>query len=205
MNQKGKHLYEIAVNTTMQFGMPGRPNAVVINNAAIDKRNFKGVDIPITPKNGGRSFIKKGRRFTLCLTENLFSALCNEKGKCAYTEWAFGGEEDPDVKLYCIEVIVNMASSYPPEAKLYISDENGKWENEHPESLTDTSIGVLDEVELLDIDRVDLILNPYDRDKTGNFTFYLNSIKMAQKYVDSADDAYWTNSVPRRGDDPNID
>lgn len=208
MNNLGKALYEQALKTTIQFGAPGRPNAVAINNAAIYKRNFKGADQKITPKDGGRSFVKKGRRFTLALTEELFNALCNEKGECSYNVWAFGGEEDPDLKLYTMEVIVNMASSYPPTALLYTAKKNGNWDISEP--LTDTSIGILDEVDSMNIERVDLVLNPYDKDKTGNFTLYLNSIKMSQKYIEDMDD-YWSvnahleDNAPRRGDDPNID
>lgn len=208
MNNLGKALYEQALKTTIQFGAPGRPNAVAINNAAIYKRNFKGVDQKITPKDGGRSFVKKGRRFTLALTEDLFNALCDEKGQCAYGVWAFGGEEEPDLKLYTIEVIVNMASSYPPTALLYTAKKSGQWDISEP--LTDTSIGILDEVDSMNIERVDLILNPYDKDKTGNFTLYLNSIKMSQKYIED-EDAYWSanahleDDTPRRGDDPNVD
>ena len=208
MNSLGKALYEQALKTTITFGAPGRPNAVAINNAAIYKRNFKGADQKITPKDGGRSFVKKGRRFTLALTEDLFNALRDEKGECSYNVWAFGGEEDPDLKLYCIEVIVNMASSYPPTALLYTARKDGKWDISDP--LTDTSIGILDEVDYLNIERVDIVVNPYDKDKTGNFTLYLNSIKMAQKHIEDGDD-YWSANIhideemPRRGDDPNVD
>lgn len=208
MNNLGKALYEQALKTTIQFGAPGRPNAVVINNAAIYKRNFKGVDQKITPKDGGRSFVKKGRRFTLALTEEIFAALCKEKGECAHGEWHFGGEEEPDLVLYNLEVVVNMSSNYPPSALLYTAKKHGGWDISEP--LTDTSIGVLDEVDALNIERVDLVLNPYDKDKTGNFTLYLNSIKMSQKYIEDGDD-YWNanahleTEAPRRGDDPNID
>ena len=208
MNNLGKALYEQALKTTIQFGMQGRPNAIMLSNAAIYKRNFKGADQKITPKDGGRSFVKKGRRFTLALTEEIFEAICNEKGNCSYNVWAFGGEEEPDLKLYTVEVIVNMASSYPPSALLYTAKKNGSWDISEP--LTDTSIGVLDEVDSMNIDRVDLVLNPYDKDKTGNFTLYLNSIKMSQKYIEDGDDYWSANShledeAPRRGDDPNID
>lgn len=208
MNNLGKALYERALKSQMVFGAPGRPNVVTIKDAAIYKRNFKGIEQKITPKDGGRSFVKKGRRFQLALTEELFNALTAEKGQCTHNVWAFGGEEDPDLKLYCVEVIVNMASSYPPSAQLYTIDANGRM---HPsEPLTDTSIGILDDVNDYDIERVDLVLNPYDKDKTGNFTLYLNSIKMSQKHIEDSD-GYWSigeelpDNSPRRGDDPNVD
>lgn len=208
MNNLGKALYEQALQTKISFGQPRRPNAVVIENAAIYKRNFKGADQKITPKDGGRSFVKKGRRFTLALTEETMSMLCNAKGNCSYNVWAFGGEEEPDLKLYCVEVLVNMASSYPPNALLFTKTKSGKWDISEP--LTDTSISILDEVDYMNIERVDLVLNAYDKDKDGNFTLYLNSIKMSQKYIEDSDD-YWSanahleNESPKSGDDPNID
>lgn len=208
MNNLGKALYEKALKSEIVFGAPGRPNAIIIKDAAIYKRNFKGVDQKITPKDGGKSFTKKGRRFSLALTEELFVALTNEKGNCSYNIWAFGGDEDPDLKLFTVEVVVNMSSSYPPNAQLYTIDAYGKMHMSEP--LTDTSIGILDDVNDYDIERVDLVLNPYDKDKTGNFTLYLNSIKMSQKHIEDSD-SYWSvgeelpDNSPRRGDDPNVD
>lgn len=208
MNNLGKNLYERALKSKLIFGAPGRPNVITIKNAAIFKRNFKGVDQKITPKDGGRSFVKKGRRFSLALTEDLFNAITVEKGQCNHTVWAFGGEEDPDLKLYCVEVIVNMASNYPPSAQLFTIDADGKVNPSEP--LTDTSIGTLDELNDYDIDRVDVVLNPYDKDKIGSFTLYLNSIKIRQKHIEDSDDFLIVGDMaadnsPRRGDDPNVD
>lgn len=205
MNNRGKELYERALHTELVFGNRANPNAIILQNVAISKRNFEG-RTETGKKKDGRPFTKEGRRFTINLTEDLFNAICTEKGTCNYSIWAFGGDEQPDLKLYTIEVHVNMASQYPPHARLYTM---GKDNTASIRDLNDTSIAVLDSVREEDIERVDVVLNPYDKDKIGIFTLYLNDIKMCQRYVEDTDN-YWSHIVQDEeesqpnGEDPNI-
>lgn len=205
MNNQGKNLFERALETTMQFGNRRSPNAVVFNNAVIIKRNFAGKDISCKDSKG-RPFTKKGRRFTLVLTEDMFNALCAEKGTCTYGIWAFAPEEDPNLKVYTIEVNIKMDSPNPPVCKLYTKS-NGKTDIT---LLTDTNLGIIDEIYDCDIERVDLTVSPYDPEKIGKFTLYLRDLKISQNYIEE-NDSYWNNfemtedNMPFPGSDPNQD
>ena len=187
MNNQGKNLFERALETKMQFGTRRSQNAIVFENAVIIKRNFAGKDIPCKDRKG-KSFVKKGRRFTLVLTEDMFKALVAEKGECSYGIWAFAPEENPDLKVYTIEVRAMMESANPPVCKLY-TIHNGK---NDVTILNSTNLGVLDEIYECDIERVDLTLNPYDPDKTGHFTLWLRDLKMSQKVIED-NDTYWND------------
>lgn len=186
MNNQGKNLFERALETKMQFGTRRSQNAIVFENAVIIKRNFAGRDIPGKTKEG-RSFIKTGRRFVLVLTEDMFQALCAEKGTCKYGIWAFDPEENPDLKVYLIEVKIKMESNNPPVLKLYTT--NGSKKN--VSILNSANMGVLDEIYECDIERIDLTVNPYDPDRTGSFTLWLRDLKLSQTKVEEGD-GYWS-------------
>ena len=204
MNNTGKNLFERALQSTLQFGTRRSPNAIVIQNAVIIKRNFAGKDIPCKDSKG-KTFIKKGRRFTLVLTEDLFNALVQEKGNCSHSIWAFD-KENPDLKVYTIEVNVRMESSNPPMCKLFTKRNKTTDVN----ILDSTNIGILDEIYDIDIERIDLVLNPYDPDHTGNFTLWLRDLKLSQNEIEDSDD-YWSNlnaeedALPFTPTDPNLD
>lgn len=184
MNNQGKNLFERALETKMQFGTRRSQNAVVFENAVIIKRNFAGKDIPCKDKKG-KTFVKKGRRFTLVLTEEMFNALCAEKGECSYGIWAFAPEE-PDLKVYTIEVNVKMESANPPSCKLYTKN-GGKAD---VSVLNSTNLAILDEIYECDIERIDVTVNPYDPEKTGHFTLWLRDLKMSQIEIEDSD-SYW--------------
>lgn len=189
MNNQGKNLFERALETKMQFGTRRSPNAVVFENAVIIKRNFAGKDITGKRKDG-KTFTKKGRRFTLVLTKEMFDALCAEKGECSYGIWAFAPEENPDLKVYTIEVNVKMESANPPSCKLYTKS-NGK---ANVSILNSTNLGLLDEIYECDIERVDITVNPYDPDKSGHFTLWLRDLKLSQIEIED-NDSYWNNMI----------
>lgn len=189
MNNQGKNLFERALETKMQFGTRRSPNAVVFENAVIIKRNFAGRDVTGKRKDG-KTFTKKGRRFTLVLTKEMFDALCAEKGECSYGIWAFAPEEDPELKVYTVDVNVKMESANPPTCKLYTKN-SGK---ANVSILNSTNLGLLDEIYECDIERVDITLNPYDPDKTGHFTLWLRDLKMSQIEIED-NDSYWNNII----------
>ena len=200
MNNQGKNLFERALNTKLQFGNRRSPNVIVLENAVIIKRNFSGKDIQCKGKNG-KPFVKKGRRFTLVLTEELFKALVEQKGECSYGIWAFGGEEDPDLKLWTVEVNVKMESANPPVCTLY-TKKDGKADLN---VLDSTNLNVLDEIYDCDIERIDLVLSPYDPDQTGHFTLWLRDLKISQNEIEDSDE-YWENIMANDNDIPfNID
>jgi len=189
MNNQAKNLFERALETTMQFGTQKSPNAVMFKNAVIIKRNFKGAEQVVTPKNGGRPFKKVGPRFTLVLTEDMLQALRDAKGNCRYSMWQFD-EENPDLKVFEIEVNIKMDSSNPPVIQL-ITKKGGVVK---PKTLKSHNLAILDEPDSIDIERVDLIVNPYDPSKSGNFTLWLRQMKVVLREVQddiSADDEYW--------------
>lgn len=187
MNNQGKNLFERALETEIQFGTHRSPNVIVIKKAVLNRRNFAGKDV-VCKDRKGKTFTRKGRRFTLILTEDLFNALSEVKGECTYGIWEFAKEENPDLKVYTIDVNVKMESANPPKCELYT-----KYKGDIQYKLLDsTNIGVLDEIAECDIDRVDLELNAYDPDKTGHFTLWLRSIKFSQLQIEDADE-YWTN------------
>ena len=185
MNSQGKNLFERALETQLQFGTRRSPNAIVLTNAVIIKRNFAGKDIECKTKTG-KPFKKTGRRFTLVLTEELFNALCAEKGNCTYGIWAFAPEEDPNLKVYTIEVRLKMESDNPPVCKLYTKN-NGKTD---VSVLNSTNLAILDSIWECDIERVDLTLSAYDPEKTGTFTLWLRDLKMSQTAIEDNDN-YW--------------
>lgn len=205
MNNTGKNLFERALESKLEFGTRRSPNAIIIENAVIIKKNFAGKDIPCKDSKG-RPFTKKGRRFTLVLTEDLFNALCEEKGNCSYGVWAFDKDENPDLKVYTIEVNVKMESNNPPMCKLF-TKKNGKTD---VNILDSTNIGILDEIYDIDTERIDLVLNPYDPDKSGNFTLWLRDLKLSQNEIEDSD-SYWQNlemgedALPFTPTDPNED
>ena len=200
MNNQGKNLFERALQTRMQFGNRRSPNVIVLENAVIIKRNFSGKDIQCKDRKG-KTFVKKGRRFTLVLTEEMFNALQAEKGECSYGIWAFGGEEDPDLKVYTIEVNLKMESANPPVCTLF-TKKNGSAD---VNVLDSTNLNILDELYECDIERVDLVLSPYDPDKTGHFTLWLRDLKMSQNEIEDNDE-YWNNIIAGDTDIPyNID
>lgn len=186
MNNQAKNLFERALETTMEFGNRRSPNAICLSNAVIIKRNFAGRDIPGKRKDG-RPFVKQGRRFVLVLTEDMFNALCNEKGECVYGIWQFD-PENPDLKVYTIEVRIKMESANPPVCRLY-TKRNGKVDIS---LLNSTNLGILDEIYECDIERIDMTLNAYDPDKTGHFTLWLRDLKLSQNEIEEGDD-YWNN------------
>lgn len=190
MNNQGKNLFEKALETEMVFGTRRSPNAIEFKKAVIIKRNFSGKDIPLKDKKG-KSFIKKGRRFTLVLTEELFNALVQAKGECSYGVWNFGGEENPELKLYTIEVRLNMDSANPPSCKLYTTSTNPDGTKvKNVTTLNSTNLDILDEVYECDIERVDIVVNPYDPDKINHFTLWLRDIKLSQLEIEDSD-KYW--------------
>ena len=186
MNNQGKNLFERALASKLQFGTRRSQNAIVIENAVIIKRNFAGKDIQCKDRKG-KTFIKRGRRFTLVLDEETFKALCAQKGECSYGVWNFD-KENPELKVYTVEVNVKMESANPPSCKLYTTH-NG---NAKVTSLNSTNLGVLDDISEIDIERVDLVLNPYDPDKSGHFTLWLRDLKMSQNEIEDSDE-YWSN------------
>ena len=188
MNSQGKNLFERALETSLEFGNRRSPNVICVKNAVIIKRNFAGKEIPGKRKDG-KSFVKKGRRFTWVLTEELFNALCQEKGECTYGIWAFS-PENPDLKVYTIEVNIKMESDNPPSIILYTSN-NGKVK---PTELNSTNMGALDVIQEIDIERVDFTLNPYDPDKSGHFTLWLRDLKLKQNEIEDSD-SYWSSIV----------
>lgn len=188
MNTQGKNLFDRALETEMILGTRRNPNAIEFKKAVIIKRNFEGRDITGKQKNG-KSFVKKGRRFTLVLTEDMFNALTEAKGECSHGIWNFGGEENPDLKLCTIEVRINMDSANPPSCKLYTAAGNGSNER-NVTVLSSTNLGVLDTIYESDIERVDILVNPYDPDKIGHFTLWLRDIKLSQLELEDSDE-YW--------------
>ncbi len=191
MNNQGKNLFERALETEMVFGTQFNPNAVLFKNAVIIKKNFKGQEITITPKNGKRPFKKVGPRFDLVLTEEMFNALVAEKGNCRYQIWNFD-QENPDLKVYEIEVCIKMDSAKKPNIQL-ITKNNGRV---NIESLNAYNLAILDEIDSINTERVDLVVNPYDPNKLGEFSLWLRSMKYVQVEVlddISNDDEYWIN------------
>lgn len=188
MNNQGKNLFERAQLTSMTFGNRRSPNVIVFENAVIIKRNFAGRDIQGKRKDG-RPFVKQGRRFTLVLTEDMFNALKAEKGECSYGIWQFA-PEDPDLKVYTIEVNVKMESANPPMCRLY-TKRDGK---ANVTILNSANMGILDEIYECDIERIDMTLNPYDPDNTGHFTLWLRDLKMSQNEIEDSDE-YWNNMI----------
>lgn len=189
MNNQAKNLFERALETRMIFGTRKSSSAVCFENAVIIKRNFAGKDIPCKDRNG-RSFVKKGRRFTLVLTEDMFNALKEAKGDCSYGIWQFAPDENPELKVYTVEVNIKMESNNPPTCALYTKN-NGRV---NVSVLDSTSIGILDEIYECDIERIDITVNPYDPDKVGHFTLWLRDIKLSQNEIEDSD-AYWNNMV----------
>lgn len=191
MDNQAKNLFERALETKMIFGTPTNPNAVLFRNAVIIKTNFKGKEITITPKNGSRPFKKVGPRFTLVLTEDMFNALCQEKGQCKYNIWQFD-QENPDLKVYEIEVCIKMDSAKKQQPVIeLITKSHGKVNSE---ALTAYNLGVLDDIESINTERIDMTLNPYDPNKIGMFTLWLRRMKFVQREVldDISDgDDYW--------------
>lgn len=188
MNSQGKNLFERALETSIEFGNRRSPNVIVVKNAVIIKRNFAGKDIPGKRKDG-KPFVKKGRRFTWVLTEDLFNALTAEKGECTFGIWAFS-QENPDLKVYTIEVNIKMESDNPPTLLLYTSNNGRTVVTE----LNSTNMGTLDVIQEIDIERVDLTLNPYDPEKSGHFTLWLRDLKLKQNEIEDSD-SYWNNVV----------
>lgn len=191
MNNQGKNLFERALETEMIFGTQTNPNAIKLKNAVIIKPNFKGEEITITPKNGGRPFKKVGPRFTLVLTEDMFNVLCQEKGTCKYNIWQFD-PENPDLKVFTVEVCIKMDSAKKQQPIIeLITKSHGRVNHE---TLTAYNLAILDEIEPINVERVDMVLNPYDPNKAGMFTLWLRSMKYVQKEIvdDISDgDEYW--------------
>ena len=211
MNNQAKNLFERALETTMQFGVQKNPNAIMFKNAVIIKRNFKGTEQVITPKNGGRPFKKVGPRFVLVLTEDMLNALLESKGKCRYSMWQFD-DENPDLNVFEVEVSIKMDSEKAPDIQL-ITRNNGQIKLEKLKSF---NLGILDEPDSIDIERVDLVVNPYDPTNSGNFTLWLRQMKFVlREVVDdiTADDEYWSDiqrqilngELPEDIEDPNED
>jgi hypothetical protein len=193
MNQKGKNLFEQALQTTMRFGNNTSPYVVCFENAAIMQTNFEGRDIVVTPKNGGRPFTKQGRRFTLVLTEEMFNALRQEKGDCSHGVWQFD-DENPDLKLYTIEVNLKFESKIIPECELW-QMKKGRFTRDSRKVLNSTTVGNLDALyQNMAVERTDLVLNPYDPYKSGKFTLWVREIRVAQKEIDDSN-SYWNVTI----------
>ena len=192
MNNQGKNLFERALETKLVFGTRKSPNAIVFEDAVIIKRNFAGRDIH-GKRSDGRPFVKQGRTFTLVLTEDMFNALCAEKGECRYGIWNFD-KEDPELKVYTVEVKLKMESNNPPSCTLYTT-RNGKTDIS---VLNSANLGVLDEIYDVDIERVDIVVNPYDPEKTGHFTLWLRDLKLKQTAIEESNQ-FWDDLL--KGDD----
>ncbi len=193
MNKRAEDLYKRALQTSMIFGNEKSPYVVCFENAVIKNTNFEGKDIVITPKNGGRPFTKQGRRFELVLTEDMFKALCAEKGECSHGVWAFD-EENPDLKLYTIEVNLKFESKIIPVCELW-QMKNGRFTRDSRKELNSASIANLDALyREMAVERTDLVVNPYDPYKSGKFTLWVREIRVAQKEIDDSK-GFWSVQI----------
>lgn len=196
MNNAGKELFDKVQKSKMQIGKQGNENAIIIRDAVIFKRNFAGKEIPGKRKDGSK-FVKRGRTFSLALTEEMMNEIIKIKGDCKWNSWQFGGPEDPDLVLYSIEVKINMDSQYPPRVTLYTS-----WNGEtNAEVLNAEKVGILDEISF---ERADVEINPYDPDDTGKFTAYLSKMNIKQKnHYDDEFNNGWEEHNPYTPSDVN--
>lgn len=171
---------------------------IAIEHAVLIWRNFEGRPSKFTPQPGRRSVC-------VVLTEEQGLAL-REQG---WNVKSRPPRDEDDDSLYYTEIMVNLASKYPP--KVFLCTESGG--KKSMVRLDETDIKTLDDCEL---ENVDLVIHPYEHGITsGGSTIkgYLRSLyaipapntDFGSKYSDYAViDETIKNSSPVEDDDGDL-
>lgn len=121
-----------------------------VENAVIIWSNFEGRPTTFNPAGGKRTF-------TLVLSEEWADILRAEGWNVKYRE----PKEEGDDPLIFTEIVVNMASKYPPRVAVYSQFRGRK----NVAYLDERNIKQLDEI---DIQSIDVVIHPYEHGRSAS-------------------------------------
>ena len=149
----------------IRFTTKGKQEIVMVDNARIAFRNFKG---------RGSQYNREGdRNFSLVIPSQEIADVLTEAGLNVKIR---APREEGDSPFMHLKIKVNMDSRRPPKAYL-------KCDNAKPRELDAETIGILDDIDISNVD-LDFSIYEWNRPDGSGRSAYLQSIYVEQDNLD---------------------